>query len=48
MQEICARYDRVLTELREDVEHEHIRRHDLLTTVRRLRTGREKDRSQFA
>ena len=28
--------------------HEHSRRHDLLTTVRRLRTDREKGRSEFA
>ena len=48
LQEVCARYDRVLPELREDVEHEHSRRHDLLMTVRCLRTDREKDRSEFA
>ena len=47
-QEICALYDSVLTELREDVEQEYNRRHDLLKTVRRLRTDREKDRSEFA
>ena len=48
LQETLGHHERVLTELKEDVEHEHSRRHELLTTVRRLRTDREKDRSEFA
>ena len=48
LQKTLGDHERVLTELREDVEHEHSRRHDLQTTVRRLRTDREKDRSEFA
>ena len=47
LQEIRERYKRVLTELRVRLEHECNRRHELLTTVRRLRTDREKDRSDF-
>ena len=34
--------------MREDVDYEYDRRHDLLATVRRLRTDREKDRLDFA
>ena len=30
------------------MEHENNHRHDLLTTVRRLRTDRDRDRSDFA
>ena len=30
------------------MEHEHCRRHDFLTTVRRIRADREKDLSEFA
>ena len=48
LQEIYGRYKRVLTELSEDVEHEYSRRHYLLTTVQRLRTDREKYRSDLA
>ena len=47
LQEIYGRYKRVLTELRVGLEHECNRRHELLTTVRRLRTDREKDRSDY-
>ena len=48
LEETLGHHERYLTELREDVDHEYNRRHDLLTTVRRLRTNREKDRSEFA
>ena len=48
LQETLGHHERVLTKLKEVVEHEHSRRHDFQTTVRRLRTDREKDRSEFA
>ena len=48
LQETLGNHERVLTELRKEVEHEYNRRHDFLTTVRRLRTDREKNRSEFA
>ena len=48
LQKISAHYDCVLNKLRKEVEHEHSSRHELLTTVRRLRTDRAKDRSEFA
>ena len=41
-------HERFLTELREDVKHEYTRRHDLLMTVRRLRSDWEKYRSEVA
>ena len=41
-------HERSLTELREDVDNEYDRRHDLKTAVRRIRTDREKYRSDFA
>ena len=41
-------HERFLTDLREDVEHEYTRRHDLLMTVRRLRSDLEKYRSEVA
>ena len=41
-------HERYLTELRDDVDHEHYRRHDLQSVVRCLRADHEKDRSEFA
>ena len=37
-----------MTELRENMEQEYHRRHDLMKTVQRHRADREKDRSNFA
>ena len=48
LQDALGNHWRYLTELRADVNHEYDRRHDMLATVRRLRTYREKDRSDFA
>ena len=48
LKETLGHHERVLTELREDVKYECDRRHDLQTAVRRLRTDREKYRSDFA
>ena len=48
LQETLYNHERYLAQLREDVDYEYDRRHDLMSTVRRLRTDREKDRSDFA
>ena len=40
--------DRVTCELREDIEHERGRRLDLLGSVNRLRSYREKDRADYS
>ena len=40
LQKTLGNHERVLTELREDVDYEYDRRHDLQTAVRRLRTDR--------
>ena len=48
LHETLGKHERYLTQLREDVDYEYYRRHDLLSTVRRLRADREKDRSDFA
>ena len=40
--------DRVTCELREDLEHERVRRLDLLGNVNRLSSDWEKDRAEYA
>ena len=43
-----SQLDRVTYELREDLEHERGRRLDLLGSVNRLRSYREKDRADYS
>ena len=43
-----SQLDRLMCELREDLEHERGRRLDLLSNVNRLSSYQEKDRAEYA